>query len=191
MSGTFCRTGLQARTVLGEQVMAKESSVAPKERVNIRYKPATGDMKEEIELPMKTVIMGDFTMRPDETPLEDRDRINIDKDNFAEVMRAQNLSLDLSVQDKLSEVPEGEEAEEMGVHLDIKGLKDFEPEQVVKQVPELRKLLELREALTALKGPLGNVPAFRKAIQQTMDDEGARQKLLDELGIGKEKEEQS
>eukprot|EP01026_Neomeris_dumetosa_P052654 TRINITY_DN46676_c0_g1_i7.p2 TRINITY_DN46676_c0_g1~~TRINITY_DN46676_c0_g1_i7.p2 ORF type:complete len:135 (-),score=21.07 TRINITY_DN46676_c0_g1_i7:32-436(-) len=115
MSGTFCRTGLQARTVLGEQVMAKESSVAPKERVNIRYKPATGDMKEEIELPMKTVIMGDFTMRPDETPLEDRDRINIDKDNFAEVMRAQNLSLDLSVQDKLSEVPEGEEAEEMGV----------------------------------------------------------------------------
>ena len=170
--------------------MAKESSVAPKERVNIRYKPATGDMKEEVELPMKTVIMGDFTMRPDETPLEDRDRINIDKDNFAEVMRAQNLSLDLSVKDQLSEVPEGEEAEEMGVHLDIKGLKDFEPEQVVKQVPELRKLLELREALTALKGPLGNVPAFRKAIQQTMDDEGARQKLLDELGIGKEEKKE-
>ena len=48
-------------------------------------------------------------------------------------------------------------------------------------MPELNKLLELREALVALKGPLGNVPAFRKAIQGVLDDEAAREKLLAEL----------
>ena len=68
-------------------------------------------------------------------------------------------------------------------------LKDFEPEQVVNQVPELRKLLELRQALMALKGPLGNVPAFRKAIQGILDDEGAKSQLLAELGLDKDASE--
>ena len=72
----------------------------------------------------------------------------------------------------------------LSVHLKFDSLKDFEPEQVVNQVPELRKLLELRQALVALKGPLGNTPAFRKAIQSIVDDEGARAALLKELGAG-------
>ena len=52
--------------------MSKEGSVAPKERVNITYKPATGNAKEEVELPLKLLMLGDYTQRPDPTPLEDR-----------------------------------------------------------------------------------------------------------------------
>ncbi len=163
--------------------MAQESSVAPKERVNIRYKPATGDAKEEVELPFKMVMIGDYTMRPDETPLDQRQRININKDNFQDVMKSQNLSLDLKVANKLEDGPD---AGDLGVSLKVDTLKDFEPEQVVRNVPELRKLLELREALMALKGPLGNMPAFRKAIQGVMDNEGARTQLLSELTAGKD-----
>ena len=48
--------------------MAKESTVAPRERVNITYKPATGDAKEEIELPLKLVMVGDYTQRADDRP---------------------------------------------------------------------------------------------------------------------------
>jgi type VI secretion system protein ImpB len=164
--------------------MASEGSVAPKERVNIRYRPATGDAKEEIELPFKHVVLGDFTLKPDETAVEDRDRINVDKDNFNDVMKGMDLSMDINVNDRLS----GEDDAQMPVSLKFDSLKDFEPEQVVSQVPELRKLLELRQVLTALKGPLGNVPAFRKAIQGIMDDDGAKAKLLSELGIGQDGE---
>ena len=160
-------------------MMAKEGSVAPKERVNIVYKPATGDAQEEIELPLKLMMLGDYTLRTDDRPLEDRKPINVDKDNFNEVMRKQDLSLDMNVANKLS----GEENDEMPVSLKFGSLKDFQPENVARQVPELSKILEVREALTALKGPLGNVPAVRKMIQSALTDEDARDKLLKELNI--------
>ncbi|MCZ7682601.1 MAG: type VI secretion system contractile sheath small subunit [Sandaracinaceae bacterium] len=99
--------------------MGKEGSVAPKERVNITYKPATGDQQEEVELPLRILMMGDYTGKPDDTPLEERKPINIDKDNFSDVMAEQNLSLNINVADKLS----GNEGDEMAVGLKFKGLR--------------------------------------------------------------------
>jgi type VI secretion system protein ImpB len=158
--------------------MAKEASVAPKERVNIVYRPATGDAKEEVELPLKLLIMGDFSGAPDDRPLENREPINIDKDNFNAVLKAQDIRLNLTVPNKLSGKPD----EEMGVKLQVDSIKDFEPESIVRQVPELNRLLELREALRSLKGPLSNVPEFRKKIQELVKDESARKQLLKEMG---------
>jgi type VI secretion system protein ImpB len=62
-------------------------------------------------------------------------------------------------------------------------MKDFDPDAIIQKVPELKKMLELREALKALKGPLGNVPDFRKKIQDLVKDDGAKARLLKELGI--------
>ena len=133
--------------------MAKEGSVAPKERVNIKYSPSTGDAKEEVELPFKVLVMGDFTQREDDRPVEERKPININKDNFNEVLSKQNLNIDLNVADKLSgQDAFGEdscyndsyykdscykESAELSVNLSFYNLKDFEEESIVKQVPEL------------------------------------------------------
>jgi type VI secretion system protein ImpB len=65
--------------------MSKEGSVAPKERVNIVYKPATGDAQQDVELPFKMLVMGNLTGRKDDRPIEDRTPINVDKDNFSQV----------------------------------------------------------------------------------------------------------
>jgi type VI secretion system protein ImpB len=159
--------------------MSKESSVAPTERVNIVYKPATGNMTEQVELPMKMLMMGDFTGRQDDRPLEERAPINVDKSNFNEVMAQQDLKVNVSVTDKLS----NEQGATLSMDLQFKTLADFAPESIVNQVPELRKLLELRSALTALKGPLGNVPAFRKKLQAMLADDEGRKRLIDELGL--------
>jgi len=159
--------------------MAKEGSVAPKERVNIVYRPATGDAKEEVELPLKLLVLGDFTQRPDDRMVEEREPINIDKDNFNEVLKAQNLSLDLTVPNKLSDQPD----EELSVSMKFESIKDFEPEAIAKNTPELNKLLELREALNSLKGPMSNRPEFRKKIQELIKDEAAREQLLKELKL--------
>lgn len=160
--------------------MANEGSVAPKERVNIVYKPATGDAQEQVELPLKQLVLGDFTLQESETPLDERAPIQVDKDNFNDVLKAQNLNMTLSVPNRLAE---GETDESMAVTLAFENIRDFEPDAIVSQVPELRKLIELREALKALKGPLGNLPEFRKKLQMLIQDVGARERLLGELGV--------
>ncbi len=155
-----------------------DGSVAPKERVNIVYKSNTGDQSEDVELPLKLLVMGDFTGRNSDDVIEDRAPKNINKDNFDEVMKSFNISADFNVTDTLS----GSD-EDTSVHMEIKSMKDFSPENVAKQVPELNNLLELRKALLALKGPLGNVPAFRKTIQGLLADDATRSQIMAELGI--------
>ena len=59
----------------------------------------------------------------------------------------------------------------------------FTPDAIVDKVPELRQMIALRDALKALKGPLGNIPDFRKKVQELVEDEGVRARLLSELGI--------
>ncbi len=163
--------------------MAKEGSVAPQERVNITYKSSVGDAQQEVELPLKMLFVGDYTGRNDDTPVEERKPINVDKDNFERVLQEQKLAVDLTVPNKLSEA-----GGDLSLSLKFKKLRDFSPDALAEQIPELRKLMELRLALTALKGPLGNVPSFRRKIQATLQDEGTRAQLLAELGIGSNEE---
>lgn len=158
-----------------------EASVAPKERVNIVYKSNTGDQSEDVELPLKLLMLGDYTGKPSDETVEDRTPKNINKDNFDDVMGSMSLSLDMNVTDTLSE-----ENDEMPVHLDVKSMKDLSPESVASQVPELNAMLEMRRALLALKGPLGNVPAFRKTIQKILNEDESRDQMMKELGLGDE-----
>ena len=155
-----------------------EGSVAPKERVNIVYKSSVGDQTEEVELPLKLLMVGDYTGKPSDETVEDRTPVNVDKDNFNDVMAGMKLSLDVNVTDTLSE-----ENESMPVHLEFKSMNDLSPDSVAKQVPELDSMLEMRKALLALKGPLGNVPTFRKAIQKILNDDETREQIMKELGI--------
>ncbi len=159
--------------------MAKDATVAPKERVNITYKSATGDAQAETELPLKMLALGDFTGRPDSTPLEERKPININKDNFTDVLREHKLGVEAHVADKLSD----QAGAQLTVKLEFKSLKDFEPEGIVAQVPELQKLLDLRDALTALKGPMSSRRDFRKKLETLLGDEAGRKRLMAELGL--------
>ncbi len=164
--------------------MAKEGSVAPKERVQITYKPAVGDAKEEVELPLRILMMGDYSGRSDETPLEERGPISVSKDNFDEVLAAQHVRLDLQVADELS----GESGAERAVQLGFQSMGDFTPDAIAQQVPELRQLLELRRALVALKSPLAERPQFRKRILELLKDDAMRARLMRELGMGSDSE---
>lgn len=157
----------------------KDGAVAPQERVNIRYKTETGGAVEEVELPLRLLVVGDFTARADATPIEERKPVNIDKNNFDEILKAQKVGMTMQVENVVK--PENKD---LAVELRFNDMKDFEPEQVARQIPELRELLELREALTELKGPLSQNAEFRKRLQKLLDDENQRSSILDEIGLG-------
>ena len=156
-----------------------DGSVAPKERINIAYKSDTGGATESVELPLKLLVLDDFTGKENDDVIEDRDPINVNKENFNDVVKSQNLSMSFSVPNRL----EANSEDDINVDLKFNSIKDFDPAAVAQQIPELNSLLELRRALQALRGPLGNVPAFRKTIQAILENDDTRQQVMEELGL--------
>ncbi|MFT7109583.1 MAG: type VI secretion system protein ImpB [Psychrobacter glaciei] len=156
-----------------------DGSVAPKERINIAYKSDTGGATESVELPLKLLVLDDFTGKNNDDVIEDRDPINVNKENFNDVVKSHNLTMSFTVPNRLEENSE----DDINVDLKINSIKDFDPAAIAEQIPELNSLLELRRALQALRGPLGNVPAFRKTIQAILENEDTRKQVMEELGL--------
>ncbi len=151
--------------------------VAPAVRVQLAYRPR--DAAADVELPLRMLMLGDFTLRPDPRSIEERRPLEIDKERFATVMREQKLDISFSVDETIS----GEPGQKLDVRLRFRRISDMEAEAVANQVPQLKALVELRQALTALKGPLGGEKAFRHKIVKLVEDPAARQRLRQEIGL--------
>ena len=157
-----------------------ENSVAPKERINITYKTKTNNQEADVELPLKLMIMANLTGYND-TPLEEREVVSINKINFDQVMQKMDIKTNFTVENKL-----GLGSDEINIELKISNMKDFSPDNIAKQIPEINQLLELRKALVSLKGPMGNIPDFRKAVLDALKDKKTKQELLLEIKDSKD-----
>jgi len=159
--------------------MSNQQSESPKERINVTYTPAADGETEELEIPFKATVLGDFNPNAEFTTVEDIKAVDVNKNNFNDVMQEQKINLEMSVDNKLTDI----EDDTLNISLKINSMKDFSPENIVDQVDELKQLHELRESLMSLKGPLGNIPAFRKAISDVINNPEEASKLLADLGI--------
>ena len=148
-------------------------SVAPKERISVRYTPKVDGVAADIELPLNL----------DNTPLDERTAIAINRYNLNAVISEADIEREFVVPAELSDAPN----EQMYVNLKVKSMDDLSPDHIASQVPEIKRLLELREALVALKSPLGNIPAFRAQLQALLENEDTREQLIQELGIAVQK----
>ncbi len=116
-------------------------------RVHITYDVELGDAIENKELPFVMGVLADLSGKPDEPlpRLRDRKFIEIDRDNFDDVMKGMKPRLAFQVDNKLTD-----DDTKMGVELRFNSIEDFEPEQVARQVEPLAKLMEVRRELTGL-----------------------------------------
>lgn len=154
-------------------------SESPKERINITYTPKTDGASEEKELPYKIMVLGEFNPDEEEKAVEEKKVVNINKANFNDVLEKQNVKVSFSVKNELV----ANDNEELDINLDIKSMKDFSPEEIIGKVEVLKDLMKVRDSLIALKSPIGNVPAFKKAIESVIKDEVKRKKILEELSV--------
>lgn len=139
--------------------MAKKDSVQSRlgkvrpPRVHLTYDVQVGDAIEKKELPFVVGVLGEFSGQPDaDKPLpklKDRKFVNVDLDNFDDVMSGMSPKSSYRVKNKLSA-----DGGEFAVNLEFKSMDDFRPESVVQQVEPLRKLLEARTRLSDLRNKL-------------------------------------
>ena len=148
----------------------------PPARINLFLEVLKGDAKQKLELPHRMMVMGDFKGREDSTPLDEREVINVNKDNFESVLKSMEMALEYTVKDRLKE---GDD--EMKVNLKFDTLKSFTPEEVAKQVPELNRLVAMRNLLQDLRNRVVSTAQFRKQLEAVVKDKDALEKLTSEL----------
>ncbi|MFL6449166.1 MAG: type VI secretion system contractile sheath small subunit [Bryobacteraceae bacterium] len=165
-----------------ESIHDKLSRVRPP-RVHITYDVHTGGAIEKKELPFIMGVMGDFGGKQEAvTKLKERQFVDINPDNFDDVLSGMKPHLEFAVENKLSEDPD---AKPLAIKLDFAKLEDFEPEQVARKVPALNELLKLRSDLGNLRGVLND--DFDQLLLIAISNTEKLEKLkgqLDEAGGG-------
>ena len=153
-----------------------------KPRVHIKYEVETEGAMVEKELPFVVGVLGDFSGDPTEPlrPIADRKFIQIDRDNFNDVMARMTPGLNMRVENTLK----GDNSE-MAVSLKFRSLDDFEPENVVNQVEPLRKLLETRNQLRDLMSKVDRSEDLEAVLERVLQNSEDLQNLSSALGAGK------
>lgn len=165
--------------------MAKKDSVQKRldkvrpPRVQLTYDVEIGDAIEQKEIPFVTGVLADFTGRQDPdkplAKLKDRKFVNVDLDNFDEVMKGMAPAASYRVKNKL-----GAEGGEFAVKLKFNQIEDFRPESVVQQVDPLRKLLDARTKLADLRNKLAGNEKLEDILGEVLSNTEQLKTLGDE-----------
>jgi type VI secretion system protein ImpB len=147
----------------------------PPARINLKLDVGKGNSKKKIELPLKMLVVGDFSFKEKGDRVSDREKISINKDNFTQVMESMDLNLKYNVENKLT--GEGD----LQVEMNMKNMDSFKPENVAKNVPALSKMLAARNLLKDLKSNLLDNREFRKRLETIIKDPEAVKNLQEEL----------
>jgi type VI secretion system protein ImpB len=155
-----------------------------KPRVHITYEVETEGAVVEKELPFVVGVIGDFSGNPTEKlkPLKDRKFVQIDRDNFDDVMKRMTPGLNMRVENTLKG-----DGSEMALQLKFEGLSDFEPVNVAKQVEPLRKLLETRDKLRDLLSKVDRSEELEAVLEQILTNDAQLKKVSEQLGSGGDK----
>jgi type VI secretion system protein ImpB len=152
-----------------------------KPRVHISYEVETGGAQVQRELPFVVGVLGDFSGNPEQPlkPLKDRKFVQIDRDNFDDVMAKIAPELNFKVQNTIAG-----DGSEMAVKLKFSSMADFDPAKIADQVEPLKKLIETRAKLNDLMAKVDRSEDLEGILERVLQNSGDLEKLRKELGLG-------
>lgn len=167
-----------------ESIQHKIDRVRPP-RVQITYDVEVGGAIELKELPFVVGVMGDFVGKPEEPlpAIKNRKFVEIDPDNFNQVLAGMKPRVAFSVDNKLQD-----DGSKVGVDLKFNNIEDFEPDNVVQQVEPLRKLVEARQRLSDLRSKMDGNDKLESMLNDIISDADKQKQLSDALGLEKKEE---
>jgi type VI secretion system protein ImpB len=150
-----------------------------KPRVHITYQVETEGATVEKELPFVVGVIGDFSGNPTSPlkPLKDRKFIQIDRDNFNDIMGRMTPGLNIKVENTLKG-----DGSEIPVSLKFGSMQDFEPARVVEQVEPLKKLLDTRDKLRDLLTKVDRSEDLENILEKVLKNTDELKKLQSDLG---------
>lgn len=148
----------------------------PKARINLKLDLHTGGASKKMELPLKLLVTGDFSNGQESAPLSERKKVDLNKNNFDSVLSEYSPKVSLSVKNTLAD-----DGSEDNISLIFRSMKDFTPEQVSRQIPQLKAMLSMRNLLRDLKANLLDNQAFRKELEKILLDPALSAELRAEL----------
>ncbi len=156
-----------------------------KPRVHITYNVETEGAAVVSALHFVVGVMGDFSGDPTKPmpALKDRKFVQIDRDNFNDVMARMTPGLNLKVENTLRK--SDDEPSEIAVNLSFKSMEDFEPGRVVEQVPALKKLMDTRNRLRDLMSKVDrseDLEALLDRVLQSNEDLNSMSQSLGAAG---------
>lgn len=167
-----------------ESLQHKIDRVRPP-RVQITYDVEVGGAIELKELPFVVGVMGDFVGKPEEAlpALKNRKFVEIDPDNFNQVLAGMAPRLAFTTDNKLQD-----DGSKLGVELKFKDIEDFEPDKVVQQVEPLRKLVEARQKLSDLRSKMDGNEKLETMLEDIISNADKQKELSNALGIDAKEE---
>ncbi|WP_132464887.1 type VI secretion system contractile sheath small subunit [Pantoea sp. SGAir0430] len=148
----------------------------PKARINLKLDLHTGGASKKTELPLKLLVAGDFSHGQATAPLSERAKVNLNKNNFDAVLSEYSPKVTVAVKNTLAD-----DGSQDSISLTFQNMKDFSPEQVSRQIPQLKAMLSMRNLLRDLKANLLDNQAFRKELEKILLDPALSAELRAEL----------
>ena len=150
---------------MGKESIHEKLKRVRKPHVHITYEVFTNGAQEVKELPFVLGLMGDYAGDTKQKALKDRKFLEIDRDNFNDIMKRINPTLKFRVENTLAG-----DGSEMPIQLKFENIKDFEPGAVVDQVPALRELLEVRNKLRDLASTVDRIDGAEELLADILKD---------------------
>jgi len=150
----------------------------PKSRITLVYRTNINGEAEDVKLPFRVVVLGDFSLgssKDRQLDLEERKMRSVTGSNLNDLMKDMGMSIAFEVDDKLSSDGEGK----MAVELPISRMKSFHPDEIVHHVPKLKALLLLRKLLLEMQSDIDNRKELRRKLYELFSNKDELKKLLE------------